>query len=81
MKTALVLGAALALAGCGAGSNSASENVAGQLDDAAEQSTPEAAAVLHNEADAIENDNSGAGEADAQQALQNAGDAQIGNVH
>lgn len=80
MKTAAPLFALALLAACGQSSTPA-ENKADQLDAAAAQSTPEAAAVLHNEADAIEANNSAdATGAEVQNALQNAGNAQAGNA-
>lgn len=75
MKHAPHLIALLALAACG-GDNPA-ENTADQLEEAAEQSTPAAEAVLENAADRIE---AGVPNPDetAQQALNQAGNAQMG---
>lgn len=66
--------AALLVAGCG-GTNSPAENSADQLDNAAAQSSPEAANVLKNEADQIratDNEDPNA----AQAAMQEAGNVQ-----
>lgn len=71
----LPLAASLALAACGDGGQSRSENTAEALDAAAEQSDPAAAQVLQNAADAARE-----GEANAQQALQQAGNAQAATV-
>lgn len=76
MKHALPLAALFALVACG---STPAENSADRLEDAAEQSTPEAAAVLENEAEAIDQGNAAASDAQAQEALQNAGEAQGGN--
>ena len=79
MKSAIPLVTLLMLAACG-GQQSASENTADQLDAAAEQSTPEAAAVLENQADSIRDRNAAAPAGQpgspAQNALQDAGNAQ-----
>lgn len=80
----LVLAAAFGLAGCGGGQQSPAENTAEALENAAEQSTPEAAAVLENQADQIRDSNvtqpiSEPGSA-GQQALQDAGNAQVGSA-
>jgi len=64
---------ALALPGCG-------NDTADDLRDAAEQSTPEAAAVLQSEADAIESNNTATTKEDVQEVLANAGEAQIRNL-
>lgn len=66
--------AALALAGCG-GEQNAVDNTADQLEEAAEQSTPAAAEVLENRADAVIEQNS---LAPANGALEAAGNAQVG---
>jgi type VI protein secretion system component VasK len=79
IASALIL---LMSAACSGNSSqqSAADNQADQLDNAAEQSTPEAAAVLENQADAIR-DNGAAGApgqpgSTTQQALEEAGQAQ-----
>jgi hypothetical protein len=80
---ALALAAAFGLAGCG-GQQSPAENTADALENAAEQSTPEAANVLETRADQIRDSNvtqpievpGSAG----QQALQEAGNAQAGGT-
>jgi hypothetical protein len=76
---ALALAAALGVAGCG--QQSQAENTAEALDEAAEQSTPEAAAVLENRADQIRDQNVtapiDAPGSPAQQAMQEAGNAQV----
>jgi hypothetical protein len=78
---ALALAAALGLAACG--QQSPAENTAAALESAAEQSTPEAAAVLENQAEQIREQNVTApiGEpgSPGQQALQAAGKAQAQN--
>lgn len=56
MKTTFAALAALAVAACGSGGSPA-ENTASALDNAAEQSTPGAAAVLENAADQIRDEN------------------------
>ncbi|HEY0412217.1 MAG TPA: hypothetical protein VGD66_03640 [Allosphingosinicella sp.] len=66
--------AALALAGCGG--SSPADNAADRLDRAADQSTPEAANVLDTAADRIRDGNGADANAQAQQALQAAGNAQ-----
>ena len=71
----LPLAAPLALAACGGGGQSQSENQAEALEEAAEQSDPAAAQVLENTADAVRE-----GDANAQQALQQAGNAQAATV-
>jgi hypothetical protein len=74
----LALAAGLGLAACG--QQSPAENTAAALENAAEQSTPEAAAVLENQADQIREQNVAApiGEpgSPGQQAMQAAGNAQ-----
>jgi ABC-type glycerol-3-phosphate transport system substrate-binding protein len=79
MKPVFALAAILALAACGGGQSPA-ENTAENLEEAAEQSTPEAADVLENAADRIEDQNI-TDPAAAQNALQEAGNAQGGNSH
>ena len=79
MKSLYAVPALLALAACGGGdSQSPSENAADQLKDAAEMSNPAAAPVMENGAEAIENsgDDQNAA-AQAQNVLQNAGNAQV----
>jgi hypothetical protein len=71
----MAAGAALLLSACG--DNSPAESMAENLEEAAEQSTPEAAAVLENSADQIEDQNI-QDPAAAQQALEAAGNAQAG---
>ena len=76
--TPLAGSALLALAGCG-GSNDASptENTAGRLDNAAEQSDAAAAEILESASDRAAAANSGAeANAIADQALNQAGNAQ-----
>ena len=77
------LAAALSLSACSGGVSSEADAQADRLENAAEQSTPEAAAVLENQADAIRaNGAAGAiGEpgSSAQQAMEQAGAAQAGN--
>jgi hypothetical protein len=80
MKHALPLAAALSLAACSGGTSDQADAQADQLDNAAEQSTPEAAEVLEQQADAIR-DNGAAGApglpgSSVQQAVEKAGDAQ-----
>lgn len=65
---------ALMLAGCG---RSAADNAADQLENAARQSDPAAAGVLANAADSIRERDSGSADAEAQNALQAAGNAQM----
>ena len=72
MKTLFAFSAFLALAACG-GEQSAAENAADMLEDAAEMSNPAAAPVLENGADAIRERNDAAA---AQNVLQDAGNAQ-----
>lgn len=79
----LLLGAIFSLAGCG--SSTPADNAADQLENAAEQSDPAAAAVLDNEADSIRDNgivsgNSSDANGTVQRAMQNAGDAQTKNV-
>jgi hypothetical protein len=72
MRFIIPLAAALALAACGQGHSQAD-----QLDNAANQADPAAAAVMHNEADEIRANGSdtdlSAGNGAVQQAMQNAG--------
>jgi PBP1b-binding outer membrane lipoprotein LpoB len=77
-----ILGAALLLTACA--KPSPADNSADQLENAAEQSDPSAAAVLDNEADAIRDSgvvsgNSSDPGSTVQNAMQNAGDAQASN--
>ena len=72
---AAAAGFALLLAACGGGTPA--ESTADNLEQAAEQSTPEAEAVLENAADRIEDGNV-QDPAAAQQALEAAGNAQVG---
>jgi hypothetical protein len=72
-RTALILTAAIALAACG-GNDDAIENTAAQLENAADQSDPAAAAVLDNRAQQVLEQNS---TAPAQGALDAAGNAQV----
>ena len=78
LASAAALLAALGLAACG--SQSPAENSAQALENAAEQSTPEAAAVLENAADEIRESNSAAPISEpgspGQKALEQAGAAQ-----
>lgn len=79
----LLLAPALALASCGSSSDP-TEQQADRLENAAEQSTPEAAAVLDNAADTIR-DQGATGDAgdpnsSVQQAMEQAGAAQAGNA-
>ena len=79
MKPALFAAAlGLALAACG--SDTPAENSADALEEAAEQSTPEAADVLENRADQIESQNV-SDPAAVQNALEEAGNAQAGAVN
>ncbi|HEX8214814.1 MAG TPA: hypothetical protein VF582_05005 [Allosphingosinicella sp.] len=73
-RTALTLAAAISLSACG-GNDNAVENTAAQLENAADQSDPAAAAVLDNAAEQVLQQNS---TAPAQGALEAAGNAQIG---
>jgi hypothetical protein len=78
MRLPTALAAALVLAACGGSggdaNRSASENAAEQLEDAAEMSNPAAAPVLENGAEQIREQ--GGDAADAQNVLQEAGNAQ-----
>lgn len=82
MRTIATLSLALALAACSAQSDQA-EAQADKLENAAEQSTPEAAAVLQNRADAIREQGASGAPGDpgssVQDAMQNAGNAQVTN--
>jgi hypothetical protein len=71
----LLLAAAAAVAAC---SQTPAENTADQLEEAAEQSDPAAAAVLENRADQVLEQNS---TAPAQGALEAAGNAQVGGTN
>ncbi|MDP9415060.1 MAG: hypothetical protein M3Q08_13460 [Pseudomonadota bacterium] len=71
--SALPAAALLALSACGGGGQA--ENAADQLEQAAEQSDPSAAPVLENAADAVRE-----GDMNAQQAMQQAGNAQAETV-
>ena len=66
----------LSLAACG---RQEGDNVADQLRNAAGQSTPEAANVLENEAERVEDMDRVNAQAEVQSATQNAGNAQIGH--
>ena len=77
-----VLALALVLAACGR--PTPADNAADQLENAAEQSDPAAAAVLDNEADAIRDNGAAVGgssdpDGPVQQAMKNAGEAQALN--
>ena len=78
----LLLAPALALAACGSSSDPA-EQQADRLENAAQQSTPEAAAVLDNAADSIRDQGASGAPGDpnssVQQAMEQAGAAQAGN--
>ncbi|HEX8579527.1 MAG TPA: hypothetical protein VF655_08020 [Allosphingosinicella sp.] len=78
IRTVSVFALALALAACGGSSEA--DNTAAALEDAASQSTPEAAAVLENAADQIQEQNVTAPISEpgspGQQAMQAAGAAQ-----
>ncbi|MBW8910654.1 MAG: hypothetical protein JF564_01870 [Sphingomonas sp.] len=73
MRVAPLLTGLLLLAACG---KSAGDRTADQLDNAAEQSDPAAAAVLSNAADNLRENDPASPAADAQNALQAAGNAQ-----
>src|SRR5688572_4530981 len=73
-----VITAALLVAACGSDPSPA-ESTADNLEEAADQSTPEAAAVLDNAAEQIRDQNV-QDPAAAQGALEAAGNAQAGNV-
>jgi hypothetical protein len=78
-KVLIASALALSLAACG-GTQSSADNAADRLDNAAAQSTPEAAVVLENQADAIRDNDSaapaGAPGSEVQQAMDKAGAAQ-----
>ena len=71
--------AAVPLAACGGGGSRA-DNAADRLEQAADQSTPEAADVLDNAADRLRSGNVADEDAAVQGALQAAGNAQAANV-
>lgn len=79
MRIPTALAACLALAACGGSGGESNESAAGnaaeQLEDAAEMSNPAAAPVLENGADRIREQ--GGNAADAQNVLQEAGNAQV----
>jgi hypothetical protein len=83
MKHAAPAAALLILAACSGGTSDQAEAQADKLDNAAEQSTPEAAEILENQADAIRaNGAEGAiGEpgSTVQEAMAKAGEAQATN--
>jgi uncharacterized membrane protein YccC len=72
---ALPAAALLVLAACGGGSQS--DQTADRLEEAAEQSDPAAASALENSAESIREGETGA---NAQEALQQAGNAQAATV-
>jgi len=79
MKFASLLPVLMLTAACGH-RDAAAENTADLLDNAAEQSSPAAAAVLENEADAIRDNGTARGNVSdpngtVQNAMQNAGNA------
>jgi ABC-type glycerol-3-phosphate transport system substrate-binding protein len=73
--SAALLAAALTLSACGGG-GSPESNAADQLRDAADVSTPEAAPVLENGADRLEENGAANVGAEVQNILQDAGNAQ-----
>ncbi|KKC24798.1 hypothetical protein [Sphingomonas sp. SRS2] len=73
---AIMLAGMAALIGCG---QTAQENAAEQLDNAAAQSDPAAADVLRNAADDLRDNASANAAVEAQNALQEAGEAQSGS--
>ncbi len=75
MKSHAFAAAALALALAGCGRDTPAENSAEALEEAAEQSTPEAADVLENEADRLREQNV-SDPAAADRAMSEAGNAQ-----
>jgi hypothetical protein len=80
----IALPALALLAACAGGADDQAQVQADQLDNAAEQSTPEAAATLENQADAIR-DNGAVGSAGApgstvQNAVNQAGQAQKDSI-
>ncbi|HZF95185.1 MAG TPA: hypothetical protein VEZ20_09980 [Allosphingosinicella sp.] len=74
--TAAFLAAAFALSACGGGGGSNESNAADQLREGAEVSTPEAANVLENGADRLEEQGAANVGAEVQNILQDAGNAQ-----
>ena len=78
--TLIPLSLALSLAACGGGGASQADNAAGALENAAEQSTPEAANVLEGAADQIRASNGADANAAAQAAMQAAGNAQVSGM-
>ena len=78
MKAAPALIALLALSACGGGADPA-ENTADQLEEAADQSTPEAAEILDNAADRIEEGEAGNAGRAADEALNQAANAPMGS--
>jgi len=78
MKSAFAAALLLAapLAACGSGGGSQSDNAADRLEQAADQSTPEAANVLDNAADQLRSGNVADENAAVQGAMQAAGNAQ-----
>jgi hypothetical protein len=78
-RTALAAVAALALAVVGCGRDQPAENIAESLDQAAEQSTPEAANVLEDAADEVREQNISDPVA-ADRAMQQAGNVQAPQV-
>ena len=73
MRRLLLAAALLGLTGCG---GSPADNAADQLENAADQSDPAAAATLRNAAEDIRADDATNVSAEAQEALQAAGNAQ-----
>jgi hypothetical protein len=80
----IALAPLLILAACSGGPNDASEAQADKLDNAAEQSTPEAAEVLEQQADAIRANGAdgqmGQPGSTVQNAMAKAGEAQAANA-
>ena len=74
--SAALLAAAFALSACGGGGGSPESNAADQLREGAEVSTPEAANVLENGAERIEEQGAANVGAEVQNILQDAGNAQ-----
>jgi len=74
MKLALPFAVLLLSVACGSDRNSASQNAAEQLEDAAEVSNPAAAPVMENGADRIREQ--GGNAADAQNVMDQAANAQ-----
>ena len=77
MKISPLLPALLLLAACG-GAETPAENAAESLEEAADQSTPRAEAVLENRADQVEEMEGVDAENYVQESLQDAGNAQVG---